>query len=269
MRNMVRDENWDVKKQLVSDETGRNPLVEAQNDLVRWFDESRIDQSQLLMRSSHKLLSSLATIITYGEIMSDPSFNTNPEIAKKSLETIVSQGKYASVFVENLMTVAMLQIGWAKTSIVPVPIVKLVNEARLEAAGKHHREVTMENRADSVLVPGEPFFLSEAFKQVLDNALKYSPPDAPVHIFIKRREKMGSWVEINVVDHGVGMSAEEVDRIFEPLYRANNETNQRIPGSGLGLYLVKGILQLHKGSAEVKSRLGNGSVVTLILPVQT
>ncbi len=88
-------------------------------------------------------------------------------------------------------------------------------------------------------------------KQLLDNALKYSPPDTPVTV----RVHNGSGITVAVTDYGKGIPAQEQSRIFERLYRSPSVQNQ-IPGSGLGLSIAQNIVRAHQGDLTVTSRPG-------------
>ena len=110
----------------------------------------------------------------------------------------------------------------------------------------------------------DPGKASQALVNVLSNALKYSAPDTPVTIeSIATDDRIG----LRVIDRGIGMTAEQVERIFERFYRA--DPSGQIPGTGLGMCLVKEIVDHHGGEVEVHSRLGEGTQVTLWWPQAT
>jgi signal transduction histidine kinase len=102
-----------------------------------------------------------------------------------------------------------------------------------------------------------------AIKQLLDNALKYSPPDTPVEI---RLQNGNGEITVAVTDHGTGISAQEQKRIFERLYRSPS-VQRRIPGSGLGLSIAQGIARAHHGDLSVTSRPGE-TTFSLTLPLE-
>ena len=107
---------------------------------------------------------------------------------------------------------------------------------------------------------------AQALLNVLSNAYKYSAGKADVILSsIVRDDVSGNWVGIVVQDFGIGMSPDQLERIFERFYRA--DTSGKIPGTGLGMSLIKEIMQILGGCVEVKSELGRGSEVTLWLPL--
>ena len=105
--------------------------------------------------------------------------------------------------------------------------------------------------------------ITEVISQLLDNAGKYSPPDAPIHI---SGELRGSEVITSVADRGPGIDEFEQEMIFEKFYRGRDQ-RMLMPGTGMGLPIAKAIVELHGGKIGVVSQLGRGSVFYFSLPV--
>jgi two-component system OmpR family sensor kinase len=111
-------------------------------------------------------------------------------------------------------------------------------------------------------VPGDRGLLWLACYNLVDNALKFTPPGAEIEV---RAFEARPWLNVEVTDNGPGIPAEELPYIFEELYRGKN--SRGCPGSGLGLALVQAIVTRHKGDIAVRSRFGQGTVFTMRLPV--
>ena len=111
-------------------------------------------------------------------------------------------------------------------------------------------------------VLGDRDLLVLVFRNLLDNALKFSAPEEPVEV---RVTEDGHTAMIDIVDAGSGIPADEMAHIFEELYRGENARG--VPGSGLGLKLVERIISLHAGTVQVRSKPGRGSVFTIRLPL--
>jgi cell cycle sensor histidine kinase DivJ len=99
---------------------------------------------------------------------------------------------------------------------------------------------------------------------LLSNAIKFSHDGGTVTLTMKRQ---ASWLNITVVDHGIGMGEDAVRRIGEPFFQANDGLSRRYEGTGLGLSIVKGLVDLHKGSLSAVSSPGDGTAVTVLLPL--
>ena len=106
--------------------------------------------------------------------------------------------------------------------------------------------------------------LEQAVFNLIDNAIKHSGENREIQVRV--REENDEAV-IDVIDHGCGIPAEHLPRLFERFYRVDKARSRKAGGTGLGLAIVKHIMQLHRGRAEVSSRVGEGSTFSLRLPV--
>jgi len=106
--------------------------------------------------------------------------------------------------------------------------------------------------------------LRHIFSNLLSNAVKYSPPGSPVEFEIERR---GNEAICRIRDHGVGIPEQDLSWLFNAFHRGRNVAH--LPGTGLGLTIVKRCVELHHGKIRVESSVGKGTTVTVILPVFT
>ena len=111
----------------------------------------------------------------------------------------------------------------------------------------------------------DPDRLRQILTNLVGNAIKYSPAGGQVRISTRPGAAPGR-VEILVADQGLGIPPEELDRIFDPYQRGNSTATRRISGAGLGLYIVRSLVELHGGSIRVESEVGRGSTFRLVLP---
>ena len=109
---------------------------------------------------------------------------------------------------------------------------------------------------------GDRLMLQMAINNLIDNALKYTPKEAPVSINLE--EKKGK-IMVEVKDEGNGIAEEEKDKIFNKFYRIGNPSTKAAKGTGLGLYLTKKIVLQHKGNIFVTDNTPNGSIFTIVL----
>ncbi len=114
--------------------------------------------------------------------------------------------------------------------------------------------------SDQMIVIGDAYLLKVAVSNIIENACKYSP-DHTVDIKLQHKEK---WIEVVFDDRGIGISAEDLQKIFEPFYRGANALS--IPGSGIGLPLVNQIVKNHNGVLKLTSQISKGTSVILLLP---
>jgi len=107
--------------------------------------------------------------------------------------------------------------------------------------------------------------ISQAINNLLDNAVKFSPEGKRIQVELKKDEKN---VMIDIIDEGIGIPSDEIDKIFDKFYQAQNALKQSVKGTGLGLTLVKHTIEAHGGTVQVKSKVGQGSTFTLIFPIK-
>ena len=106
--------------------------------------------------------------------------------------------------------------------------------------------------------------MNEVFGNLLTNAVNYSPDGGRVTVQLK---SLGEFMEIRITDTGVGIDPEELPKIFDKFYRVKHPKTRAIVGSGLGLSLVKSIVDAHRGTIEVESSPGSGTSFRVLLPV--
>jgi signal transduction histidine kinase len=139
-----------------------------------------------------------------------------------------------------------------------------VNSAGLRAGEK---KISVDTRCPPGLsVKLCPALIVQALVNLLDNAVKYSPPSSRVSL--EAEQKAGELV-ISVRDQGIGIPAEHLDRIFERFYRVDRGRSQDPGGTGLGLAIVRHIALIHRGSVEVESHAGEGSLFRIRIPLDT
>ena len=115
---------------------------------------------------------------------------------------------------------------------------------------------------------GDAVRLAQALGEVVENALNFTPPGGEVTVEVAPSEDEGHrWVAITVRDSGPGISVEEQERIFDRFARVDNSLTRQMAGAGLGLFLVKAVIEAHGGQVWVESRPGQGSTFTFTLPI--
>jgi two-component system CheB/CheR fusion protein len=137
----------------------------------------------------------------------------------------------------------------------------------LERGGRNRRgpQVALETAAGPYPMQGDPRRLQQIVTSLLDNALKFSPPDGTVRATLATT---GREHRITVADSGIGIPADEIASIARPYYRAANATTGHYPGIGLGLAISREIAARHAGALTIESRLGGGTTVTVTLPAR-
>jgi signal transduction histidine kinase len=124
-------------------------------------------------------------------------------------------------------------------------------------------KLSLEVPADLPLVLADRRSMEEVFTNLVSNAINYSPDGGEVTV---SGVSHGEYLEVRVQDTGIGIEAEELPKIFDKFYRIKHPRTRQVIGTGLGLSLVKGLVEAHRGTVEAESELGRGTVFRVLLP---
>ena len=223
-------------------------------------------KDEFLATLAHELRNPLAPILTSVALLRGAE--SEPERIGWSREVIERQVGHMARLLDDLLDVSRVSRGrlWLRAE--PVDLSEVVRHA-VEAsqplidAGRHHLTVALPH--DPITLEADPTRLAQVFSNLLNNAARYSETGSAIHLSAERVE--GEAV-VRVVDHGIGISATNLPRIFEAFLQIDHSLERSQGGLGIGLTLVKQIVEMHGGHVEAHSDgLGKGSVFTVRLPV--
>jgi signal transduction histidine kinase len=220
-------------------------------------------QIQFVAAVSHELRTPLAVIRSAAENLSDGVIGDSAHVRRYG-SLIRSEGIRLSDMVERVMDYAGINAGVARPH-AEVDIARLVDEATaMVAADARDREIRVESfvAKDLPAILGDVDGLRSAVQNILGNAIKYSRNGSVVEV---RVEATRDRVEIVVADRGLGIDEDDVPHIFDPFFRGRHARDAQIRGTGVGLSVVRHVVDAHQGDVQVSSRLGEGTTVTLML----
>ena len=209
---------------------------------------------------SHDLRTPLATIEQALDGLQSGELALSDEDRVELLETIRAEHTRLKRLVENLLDLSRLQAGAAEASPELWTADELLAQAVDELADPER--VVVSARPDLPPVQVDATQIQRALVNVLENAIRLSPPDEPVHVRVNATRKE---LLIRVTDRGPGIPEEEYEHIFEPFYRVPGQPDQR--GAGLGLAIARGFAEANGGRLWLESREGQGASFVLALPV--
>jgi two-component system phosphate regulon sensor histidine kinase PhoR len=170
--------------------------------------------------------------------------------------------------VNEILSLTALQTGTLALKRAPVDAAAVLGEIvenEREKAADRRIGITVErDESEPVQLLGDREALGMIYGNLVENAVKYSPDGGQVTVALRRE---GIYGAVSVADHGIGISPADCERIFEEFYRVRGEATAAIPGTGLGLSLVKRLTELHQGTVSVISTLGHGSEFTVRVPL--
>ena len=230
--------------------------------------ETEVDRmkSEFLSTAAHELRTPMASIYGYTELLRVRDFD--PPRRQQLLETISRQSQLMSSIINELLDLARIEARRGKDfQIERQRLQELVSEAVAgykPPAGRDVPELTLSSQPLHVNVDRQK--IQQALLNILSNAYKYSPRGGEVTLGLHVDDMRGARrVGIEVRDQGIGMTPEQLARVFERFYRADDSGN--IPGTGLGMSIVKEIVELHHGEVRLASEFGQGTTVMLWLPL--
>lgn len=231
-------------------------------DVTHQFEVDRM-KSEFLATAAHELRTPLASILGFTELMLHRKYTEEKQ--KDLLQTVHRQGSLLNNLIQELLDLSRIEARQGKDfHIVPTPLAPIVEAA---VQGVAHQELGRQVTLDAlpeVTVMADASKIEQALNNLLSNAIKYSPAGGDVQLRVDQTERDGhACARIEVQDRGIGMTPSQLARAFERFYRA--DTSGNIPGTGLGLNIVKEIAEIHGGWVELSSTPGEGTTASLWL----
>lgn len=223
-------------------------------------------KSDFVSTVSHEFKSPLTAIRQLAEMLRAGRV-ASEEHRTRYYEVLLEQSERLSLLVDNVLDFARAEAGRRPL------VLEAVNPADLvqEVVGDARQRVAHENfNIRTVLEPGLPhtrldrYAFRQALGNLIDNAVKYSGESR--EIIVGGSRSNGDLV-VSVQDFGIGLEAEQLSRVFDRFYRGGQELTRRVKGTGLGLALVKQVVEAHGGNVEVESEAGRGSIFSMRFPV--
>jgi two-component system sensor histidine kinase SenX3 len=211
---------------------------------------------------SHELKTPVGALSLLAETMIG---ETDPDVGRRLAERMMNEAIRVAHTIEDLIQLSRIEADEEAVR-EPVSVQQILAEAvtRLDPAAEHagiHLDVAEANPRLTLL--GDRRQLVSALSNLIDNAVKYSDPGSVVEV---RSGTDGQEVWISVIDHGIGIPARDLERVFERFYRVDHARSRQTGGTGLGLAIVRHVVNNHEGAVEVDSRMGEGSTFTLRFP---
>ncbi|MDQ4076451.1 MAG: ATP-binding protein [Chloroflexota bacterium] len=242
-------------------------------DNARLYEEAQQAvrlREQFLGVASHELKSPLTTIKGYTDLLlrrTDHSNGSNgsSEQALRIYRVIQKEALRLNEMIDLLLDLSHVQSGRLQLERKPLDIAGLVHQLveTLHPTLEEH-VVEVVGTDEVILLSGDHLRLEQVLRNLIANAVKYSPDGGRICVHLQRFDHH---VRVIVSDQGMGISADDLPHIFEQFYRATNSAQREISGTGLGLYVVRHIVEAHGGTIEATSEPGLGSTFTVTLPL--
>ena len=242
------------------DEIGE--LCDAINTMAGELSRAETIKNDFISSVSHELRTPLTAIKGWGET-AKMSLGTDEELVGRGLDVVLSEADRLSNLVEELLDFSRMQSGRLTVNTKPINIVDIISVATdmyTELAKKQGVEISYSKPEYESMVLGDPDRLKQVFINIIDNAVKYTEKGGLVLVTLENEE---GCVKIIVKDTGVGIPAQDIDRVKEKFFKSN----KTVRGSGIGLAVADEIVKQHNGLLFLESVEGVGTTVTAVFPI--
>jgi PAS domain S-box-containing protein len=238
----------------------------ANESLYRQAEESSRLKEEFLATISHELRTPLSAILGWARMLRMGQLS--PENAAKALDTIERNARAQAQLVDDLLDVSRIITGKLRMDVRPADPKGFI-DAAVEAVrpAAEAKGVRVQKVIDTgpISIPGDPVRLQQVVWNLLSNAIKFTPRGGRVQI---RSERVNSHLEIVVSDTGQGISAEFLPHVFDRFRQADQKTSRQHGGMGLGLSIVRHLVEMHGGTVRANSEgEGKGAIFTVMLPI--
>lgn len=254
-----RDENLSQRMEYAGEFQEIAVLTETNNRMLDRLEQMYESQKRFNSNVAHELRTPLTVLSVQCEYAKEQC--EKPEEMKQSLEVIGRQIKKCSGIVAQLLQLNKLEQHQVKLDIEYASLDEIIESVCEDEKLQSDRNIEFGLKLGGSEGNIDVILITSVIQNLISNAIKYSKDPVLVEITTKKKAD-GNYITVR--DHGCGMAAEELEKIFAPFYRIERSRNSE--GYGLGLSLVEKIIQLHKGTIKVESEPGAGSCFTVYLP---
>ncbi len=224
-------------------------------------------RKEFVANVSHELRTPLTTIKSYAETLLSGAIEDR-NLAMKFLNVIDSESDRMTRLVKDLLMLSKLDYDKAQWNMKEMNISKAVNDCvdKMEITAKQKQQrIALEIIGDIPNIIGDKDRIEQVIINIISNSIKYTPEKGKIDVKLAKDEE---YINIKVIDNGIGIPKEDAARLFERFYRVDKARSRMLGGTGLGLSIARQIVEAHKGSINLESVYREGTVVTIKLPLK-
>ncbi|BAY20646.1 multi-sensor hybrid histidine kinase [Calothrix sp. NIES-2100] len=225
-------------------------------------------KDEFLANMSHELRTPLNSILGMAELLLEEVFGSLTAQQRQFLHTVEHSGQHLLGLINDILDLSKIESGKMELQLASISVHSVcessLNFVRQEARHKQI-QLTCDIEAAVTEIEADERRLLQVLVNLLANAVKFTLEGGSVQLEVRMNLPQQA-VEFRVIDTGIGIAAEDISKLFEPFVQLDSSLSRRYPGTGLGLSLVRRIVELHGGSIQVESELGQGSCFSVMLP---
>jgi len=215
---------------------------------------------------AHDLRSPLSVIQGYVSLLSSGKAGEINDAQREFLTSVNNKITEITALLNDFLDISKIDAGFVNLKRSATALNDIVEEGIVDLsllATNRGIEINTDLHAENIYVDGDPLRIKQILRNLISNAIKYNVDDGWIKISMEPND---NWVRISIADGGIGITPEEMENLFVP-YQRGSSSERKIKGVGLGLVIVKKLVEAHGGSIEVSSQPGKGSCFTFTLPV--
>jgi signal transduction histidine kinase len=240
-----------------------NRLLSQQRETMRRLQELDQMKSDFIAITSHELRTPITAIRGFVNTLQRNQDRLTMDQLTNFMQIIDRQSARLARLVEDLLFVSRIEAGTIRFEAEPVDLGRFLPESAESLGPEVRSRVRVDVEPTGAIVRTDPHRLDQILRNLVENALKFSPPDTEVRIDATVRD---DWFQLAVTDHGVGIPPEDLPRIFDRFHQVGQVMTREIEGAGLGLYITKRLVEAMGGTVTVASVPGQGSTFRIWLP---
>ncbi len=259
-----------LKQELVDRQMAEQVLQQSNQELAR---ATRL-KDEFLANMSHELRTPLNSICGMTEGLQEGIFGTANSAQIEAFKTIERSSNHLLELIDDILDLAKIGAGQIQLESAPTNIYELCNSSlsfiKQQAIKKRIRlQIELPPRIPNISI--EERRIRQVLINLLSNAIKFTPIEGRIalKVTIEADNTTSTWIRFAVIDTGIGIARSDIGKLFQPFTQLDTALNRQYNGTGLGLALVKGIVEMHQGSVQVQSEVGVGSQFIFDLPIQS
>lgn len=242
-----------------------NELGQHFNKMIKALKENKKLKDEFVFIAAHELRTPVTAIKGYISMILGGTFGQVPQKINKNLAIINEANERLVQLVQDLLEIARSDSGKMKINLSPISIsdnIKTTINELKSLSGKKRIKIKYTETGDEIKIKADAYKLKEVLSNIIGNAIKYTPGKGDIEI---SHEIKGQFLITHIKDHGMGMSEENIKKLFSKFYRIQTDKTADIKGTGLGLFICKEIIERMNGQIWVKSKEGQGSIFSFSL----
>jgi two-component system, OmpR family, phosphate regulon sensor histidine kinase PhoR len=259
----LRDQKWEMRIRSLG--LTQKLVYLADRTAAQAAEKMRVD---FVANASHELMTPLAAIKGFIETLSETEAGAEKKTRARFLKIMNDEASRMQALIRDLMSLSRIEAEKyqiANTSIDMAAVINDVVASQRNGGTPRGQDIHAAIEADLPRVNGDPGMLRQLVNNVVENAMKYGRAGTPINVALTR-SRSAAMISLTVSDQGEGIAPEHLPRLTERFYRVDSGRSRSVGGTGLGLSLVKHIVDGHRGHLEIKSEKGVGTQIVILLP---